>query len=82
LAAETPTARKSGPVTIRDVAEMAGVSTATVSNVVNRTGSASQTTKDRVRAAIDLTRWTPDLYARGLACRRRSRGDSTDAEQP
>lgn len=54
-------------VTIRDVAELAGVSTATVSNVINNTGKVSEATKRRVRAVIQRTKWTPNVDARNLA---------------
>jgi plasmid maintenance system antidote protein VapI len=54
-------------VTIRNVAELAGVSTATVSNVINNTGSVSEATKQRVRAVIQRTKWTPNVDARNLA---------------
>ena len=40
--------------TIDDVARQAGVSKATVSAVLNDTGSVKGTTRDRVIAAIDL----------------------------
>jgi plasmid maintenance system antidote protein VapI len=54
-------------VTIGNVAELAGVSTATVSNVINNTGSVSEATKQRVRAVIQRTKWTPNVDARNLA---------------
>jgi DNA-binding LacI/PurR family transcriptional regulator len=62
---------KSRRVTIEDIAEMAGVSTATVSNVVNSRGSASESTRAKVIAVIGVLNWTPDQHARELAqCRR------------
>ena len=64
---QTAKTQNSGRLTIRDVAEQAGVSTATVSNVVNNTGKVSEATKRRVRAVIQRTRWTPNLDARNLA---------------
>ena len=54
-------------VTIRDIAELAGVSTATVSNVVNETGKVGRATRERVKAAIRSTRWKPNMDARNLA---------------
>jgi hypothetical protein len=44
--------RKSLRVTIRTVAEISGVSTATFSNVMNDTGKVSLATERRVKAAI------------------------------
>jgi plasmid maintenance system antidote protein VapI len=58
-------------ITIRDVAQVAGVSTATVSNVVNNTGAVSRATKEKVGAAIRSTRWIPNKEARRLACHNR-----------
>jgi hypothetical protein len=65
--AQSTKAQNTRRVTIRDVAEVAGVSTATVSNVINNTGSVSEATKQRVRAVIQRTKWTPNVDARNLA---------------
>ncbi|MDH2903407.1 MAG: LacI family DNA-binding transcriptional regulator [Actinomycetota bacterium] len=43
------------PVTIRDVAKVAGVSTGTVSNVLNRPAIVAETTRQRVLAAVEST---------------------------
>jgi DNA-binding LacI/PurR family transcriptional regulator len=67
LMANTLNVGKSRRVTIRDVAEAAAVSTATVSNVVNNTGSVSEATKQKVKAAIQSTKWKPNVNARNLA---------------
>jgi DNA-binding LacI/PurR family transcriptional regulator len=64
---KVPTRQKSFRVTIRTVAEMAGLSTATVSNVVNKTGKVGPATKLRVRDAIQRTKLKPDVNARSLA---------------
>ncbi|HEX2623486.1 MAG TPA: LacI family DNA-binding transcriptional regulator [Phototrophicaceae bacterium] len=56
--------------TIEDVAQRAGVSTATVSRVVNRTGRVSEATIAKVQAAIDELSYHPSAAARGLAARR------------
>ena len=53
-------------VTIKDIAKIAGVSTATVSNVVNKTGSVGQATKQRVEATIRATNWRPNINAQKL----------------
>jgi len=52
--------------TIRDVAKLAGVSTATVSRVLNRTGSFRSATKQRVEATIRATNWRPNVNAQQL----------------
>jgi DNA-binding LacI/PurR family transcriptional regulator len=52
--------------TIRDVAERAGVSVATVSYVVNGTRSVSGGTRSRVEAAIAALGFEPNSAARGL----------------
>lgn len=58
---------KPARVTIKDVATAAGVSTATVSNVINDTGKVGRATKERVRAVIERTKWKPNMNARNLA---------------
>ncbi|EKX65278.1 LacI family transcriptional regulator [Streptomyces ipomoeae] len=57
-------------VTMRTVAERAGVSAKTVSNVVNGTGSFSPETEHRVRAAIEELGYQVNPFARGLRSRR------------
>ncbi len=52
---------------IRDVARMAGVSTATVSHVVNNSRFVSDETKRKVLAAIERCGYTPNAHARNLA---------------
>lgn len=56
--------------TIADVAERAGVSIATVSRVLNKTGQVAEATAARVQAAIDSLNFTPHAAARGLASRK------------
>ncbi|MBK1811749.1 LacI family DNA-binding transcriptional regulator [Clostridium sp. YIM B02505] len=56
-----------GKITIRDVAEYAGVSVATVSNVINNISKASEETKARVLKAIEEIGYQPDYTARTLA---------------
>jgi LacI family transcriptional regulator len=55
--------------TIRDVALLAGVSTATVSHVLNDTRPVSKSLRDRVLAAITQLSYQPDAVARSLRCR-------------
>jgi LacI family transcriptional regulator len=57
-------------VTIADVARRAGVSTATVSHVLNNTRSVRAETRAAVLAAVDETSYTPNTVARSLATRR------------
>ncbi len=56
----------SGAVTIRDVAQLAGVSPATVSKVLNGTSYVSAETRTRVQAAIDKLQFRPNTIARSL----------------
>jgi LacI family transcriptional regulator len=56
--------------TIRDVAEAAGVSTATVSNVLRGTRYVGPTREKRVRDAIELLGYSPNWVAASLRSRR------------
>ncbi len=56
--------------TLKDVADRAGVSTATVSRVMNTSGIVQPATRDRVQAAIRELGYTPNFGARALASRR------------
>lgn len=58
---------RSKRVTMRDVAEVAGVSVQTVSNVVNgRSRRTTPETEGRVRAVLEELQFRPNLAARGL----------------
>lgn len=59
-----------GRVTIRAVAEHAGVSRQTVSNALNAPGRLSADTLARVRRSVDLLGYVPDRAARALSSRR------------
>jgi LacI family transcriptional regulator len=52
---------------MRDVARAAGVSTATVSHVINNTRFVSEEVRARVRAAIERCGYYPNAHARTLA---------------
>ena len=52
---------------IRDVARTAGVSTATVSHVINNTRFVSEEVRVRVLAAVEQCGYYPNAHARGLA---------------
>ena len=56
--------------TIKDVAGLAGVSTMTVSRVINRSGYASEETKVRVEQAIAALGYVPNALARHLRSKR------------
>src|SRR5437660_2473033 len=58
-------------VTIRDVAEAAGVSTATVSNVLNNTGKVGRSTHRLVLSTVRKLGYIPNVHARHLASRDR-----------
>lgn len=53
--------------TLKTVADRTGVSTMTVSNVINGTGKVGAETRARVREAIRATGYVPNLEARRLA---------------
>jgi DNA-binding LacI/PurR family transcriptional regulator len=54
-------------VTIREVASAAGVSTATVSNVLNKTGKVGRRTRLLVLSAVKRLGYFPNVHARQLA---------------
>jgi LacI family transcriptional regulator len=57
-------------VTIHDVAKRAGVSTKTVSRVLNQQGEISEETRARVQAVIDELGYRPNILARSLVSQR------------
>lgn len=57
-------------VTIREVARQAGVSVATVSRVMNKSGPVSAATRERVERVAEALRYSPHGGARGLITRR------------
>lgn len=60
-------AMKKQKPSIMDVARIAGVSTATVSHVINGTRYVSEETTKKVKDAIDYLEYLPSAAARGLA---------------
>ncbi len=56
--------------TIGDVAEKAGVSIATVSRVINKTGQVAEATAARVWDVVSELNYSPQAAARGLATRK------------
>lgn len=55
---------------IRDVARRAGVSTVTVSRVINNSGAVSDDTREKVQQVIEELGYVPNLLARGLRSKR------------
>lgn len=55
-----------GSVTVKDIAQMAGVSVATVSRVINQNGRFSPETERRVREVIEQCNYQPNQLAKGL----------------
>ena len=53
-------------MTIYDIAKLAGVSTATVSRVVNNSGSVSEKTRRKVLSVIREADYTPSIFAQGM----------------
>lgn len=50
-----------------DVARLAGVSTATVSNVLNESGKVKEETAKKVREAVEALDYKPDMIARSMS---------------
>lgn len=62
--------RHPGSVGLRDVAKLAGVSTATVSRAINNPDLVSLELRQRISATIEQLGWVPDGAAKALATRR------------
>ncbi len=54
--------------TIKDVARIAGVSTTTVSHVINKTRFVAETTQQKVMDAVKELNYAPSAVARSLKC--------------
>ena len=52
--------------TVKDIAKLAGVSTATVSRVVNGSGTVSRKTRTKVLTAISRVQYRPNAHAAEL----------------
>ena len=59
--------RRGGVITIHDVAKHAGVSTMTVSRVINGETNVREETRQRVSASVKALRYSPNQAARSLA---------------
>lgn len=60
------------PKTIYDIANAAGVSIATVSRVFNEKGRVRESTRDRVLAVADEMGYHPQVFAQGLARKKKN----------
>lgn len=58
--------KKSSGISMKTISEIAGVSTATVSRVINHLGGFSSETQKRVETAIREAGYVPNVMARGL----------------
>ena len=57
-------------VTIKEIAEICGVSATTVSNVLNGKAKASEKTRQKILKAVEEYGYTPNAIAQGLRNRR------------
>jgi LacI family transcriptional regulator len=57
---------KNDKISVKDIAEMAGTSVATVSRVINQNGRFSKETEQRVKEIIEKYDYQPNQLARGL----------------
>lgn len=55
-----------GKISIREISELAGVSIATVSRIINENGRYSKETEEKVKKIIDEYNYTPNMVAKGL----------------
>lgn len=66
MIARTADPAKKSPATLRDVAELAGVSTSTVSRTLERPAAVAEETQRRVMEAVAACGYTPNISARNL----------------
>ena len=59
--------------TIKDIARMAGVSAGTVDRVLHNRGDVSAASLEKVRKVLDEINYQPNLFAIGLAAKKRYR---------
>jgi len=57
-------------LTIKEIAKFAGVSTGTVSKVINKQGNVKETLRLRVEAVVDKFNFSPSYFARGMKIQR------------
>lgn len=58
------------PTSLRQIAEIAGVSVATVSRVIHKNGRFSKETEERVQRVIDQYQYSPDITAQSMRTKR------------
>jgi LacI family transcriptional regulator len=63
----------SSKVKIKDIAEMAGVSTGTVDRVIHRRGDVSTVSREKVERILKEINYTPNIYASALASKKNFR---------
>jgi DNA-binding LacI/PurR family transcriptional regulator len=78
----TSTESRARPATVRDVAKLAGVSTATVSRVVNGTSNVSNESTTKVLSAISQLQYCPNANAAELARGNRNRPKLRGIQSP
>ncbi len=61
---------KSGKITLKDIAEIAGVTSMTVSRVVSGKGYVKESTRERILRIVKMLDYTPNLLARSLSSMR------------
>lgn len=66
----TSDAKRARPASIEDVANAAGVSTATVSRLLNKPDLVAPETAARIYKAIEALGYRPNVFAKGLSTRR------------
>ncbi len=58
------------PISLREIADIAGVSVATVSRVIHNNGRFSKETEERVRSVIRKYNYSPDITAQSMRTKR------------
>jgi transcriptional regulator with XRE-family HTH domain len=66
MPAESQTTQDARPNTVKDVARLAGVSSATVSRVVNGASNVSTRTRKRVMTVVSQLQYSPNAHAAEL----------------
>lgn len=59
-----------GPITMKEISKLSGVSVATVSRIINNNGRYSKETEDRVMSIIKEHNYSPSMLGKGLRTRK------------